>query len=215
MKTLATILCALFLCSSVLNAQYERERTRAGVYVTAGGNLSGATGWETEDSGAERIWGFNAGLTFFALLDEKGRWIFNLDGSFSQQGFGNSEATAPTDIKRLVVSYINVPAILKVRPFKGFLPMFIGAGPQIGFQVGGHGKAVNGEKYDLKPEAVVKNVWSGVGVVGFNFDRLINLGVEFSYHHGLGKFLQTETNLRHSVFQGRLILPLDFVADLF
>ncbi len=214
MKTLITLFCSLFLCSLVVNAQYEREKTRAGVYVTAGGNLSGATGWDNDASGAERIWGFNAGLTFFALLDEKGRWMFNLDGSFSQQGFGNNEATAPTDIKRLIISYINVPAILKVRPFKGFPSMFIGAGPQIGFQVGGHGKAVNGEKYDLKSEAVAENVWSGVGVLGFNFDRLINFGIEFSYQHSFSKFLNTETNLRHSVFQGRLILPLDFIADL-
>lgn len=213
MKTFyATILFVFF--SLHINAQYVREESRAGVYVTAGGNLSGATGWDNNDSGAERIWGFNAGLTFYAILDQRGRWLLNIDGSFSQQGFGNNEATAPNDVKRLVVSYINVPAILKIRPFKGFLPMFIGAGPQIGFQVGGHGKTVNGEKYDLKSEAVTKNVWSGVGVLGFNFDRLVNFGIEFSYQHGLGKFLNTATNLRHSVFQGRLILPLDFIADI-
>lgn len=204
----------LFITALPLHAQYERRESRAGIYVTAGGNLAGATGWESSDSGAEHIWGFNAGFTFYALLDPKGRWMINVDGSFSQQGFGNSEATDPADVKRLVINYINVPAILKFRPFKGFQSMFIGVGPQIGFQVGGHGKMVNGEKYELKSEAVARNVWSGVGVLGFNFDRLVNFGVEFSYQHGLSKFLNTATDLRHAVFQGRLIIPLDFIADL-
>lgn len=211
-----TLLVTIFLCIATLplHAQYERRESRAGVYVTAGGNLSGATGWDESDSGAERIWGFNAGLTFYASLDPKSKWMINIDGNFSQQGFGNSEATDPADVKRLVINYINVPVILKYRPFNGFQSMFIGVGPQIGFQVGGHGKLVNGEKYDLKSEAVTKNVWSGVGVLGFNFDKLINVGVEFSYQHGLSKFLNTATDLRHSVFQGRLIIPLDFIADL-
>lgn len=217
MKRISIFLIFLLSLTSSLHArQYEREKVRAGVYVTGGLNYAGATGWKDgAGSDAERIAGFNAGLSFFTLVGKTNRTFLTIEGNFSQQGFGNKAAVNTDDIKKLYINYINVPVVLKYRPFKSFHSMFIGAGPQIGFQVGGHGKSVGGEKYELNSDAVTKSVWSGVGVVGFNFNRLMNFGIEFSYQHSFSKFMESHDYLRHSVIQARLILPLDFVSDLF
>ncbi|MBN8863178.1 MAG: PorT family protein [Sphingobacteriales bacterium] len=211
------LLLLLFIPISTITfaRQYTREKAKAGVYVTAGLNYASATGWDNpSESGVQRIAGFNSGLTFFALFGKHARTILNIEGYFSQQGFGNKDATNDDDIKKLYINYINVPVILKYRPIKSFQSLFVGAGPQIGFQVGGHGKTLGGEKFELNKDAVSKSVWSGVGVVGFNFDKLVNWGIEFSYQHSFSKFLETSPDLRHSVMQARLILPLDFVSDM-
>ncbi|MFT3675638.1 MAG: outer membrane beta-barrel protein [Chitinophagaceae bacterium] len=216
MKRTGLLLLLFISFSTITHArQYTTEKVKAGVYVTAGLNYAGAAGWENPaESGAQRIAGFNTGLSFFALMGKNARTILNIEGYFSQQGFGNKEATSDDDIKKLYINYINVPVILKYRPIRSFQSFFVGAGPQIGFQVGGHGKTLGGEKFELNQDAITKNVWSGVSVVGFNFDRVVNFGVEFSYQHSFSRFLETNPDLRHSVMQARLILPLDFVSDM-
>jgi hypothetical protein len=210
------ILAALLLFSSVIDAQeWESRPTKSSVYVTAGGNYSGSVGWEDPStSGAGYFAGFNAGLAFTGSINKRQSTQLNIEASFSQQGFRNKEVTIDGDPERLVLNYINVPVIVHHRPFKKFPNLYVGAGPQIGFQVGGHVKLKGGEKLELNDDAISKTTFSGVGVLGINFGMALNLGLEFSYHHGFTKFLENSPELKHSVVQAKLLLPVDFVSML-
>lgn len=209
------IIAAFLIFSSSIHAQdWESTPTKSSVYVTAGINHAGATGWGEANSGAGYYTGFNAGLAFTGTINKRQTTQINIEASFSQQGFRSTEATTVGDPERLVLNYINVPVIVHYRPFKGFRNLYIGAGPQVGFRVGGHVKLKGGEKLELNDEVITKTTFSGVGVMGINFGMALNLGIEFSYQHGLTEFLDYAPELRHSVVQAKLILPVDFISAL-
>ncbi len=210
------ILAALLVLSFNLSAQeWTTTKTRSSVYVTAGLNYAGSHGWEDPtEAGAGYFAGFNAGLAFTGTINKKATTQLNIEAYFSQQGFRNTLATNDADPERLVINYINVPVIIHHRPFKNFRQMYIGAGPQVGFKVGGHVKLNDGEKLELSDEVVMKTAYSGIGVVGFNFGMILNLGIEFTYQYGFTKMLETSPDIKHSVFQARMILPLDFISML-
>ena len=212
-RILFTALLAVFSFVVFSQDEYTDRKVTSGVYFTAGGNYSGATGWDDPSTaGAGRLPGFNAGMSFWTNLSKRGYSQLNIEANFSQQGFLNTEASADTDNEKMILNYINIPVIYRYRPFKSFDAMYIGAGPQIGFKVGGHLKNVGGEKLELKDEAFAKNSWSALGVLGFNFGNYANWGIEFGYQHGLTKFLNDYPDLRHSVLSARLIIPIDFVT---
>lgn len=209
------LLSLFLLCSTIVFAQYERRDTRTSVYFTAGINQAGAVGWEDPDlAGAGYFTGFNGGMGFAAVLDKRNTLVLGLEAAFSSQGFRNTEVSADTDLEKIIVNYINVPVVIRKYPFRKFSSMYFGLGPQVSFQVGGHIKTKGGESVDIVEGSLTKTVFSGVGVVGFNFGRTLNFGLELGYHRSFSKFIEIAPELRHSVFFGKLFLPVDFIADV-
>jgi hypothetical protein len=213
MKRIIFITLLSFFSLVVLSQGETDRQVTSSLYLTAGGNFSGVTGWDDPaTAGAGRLPGFNAGMTFWTNLSKRGYSQLYIEANFSQQGFLSTEASADADNEKMIVNYINIPVVYRYRPFKSFDAMYIGAGPQIGFKVGGHIKNVGGEKLELNEDAFAKNSWSALGVLGFNFGNYANWGIEFGYQHGLTKFMNDYPDLRHSVMSARLILPIDFVS---
>lgn len=150
-RIIFTSLLSVFSFFVFSQNEYTERRVTSSVYFTAGANYSGITGWDDPSTaGAGRLAGFNGGMTFWTNLSKRGYSQLAIEACFSQQGFLNTEASADVDNEKLILNYINIPVVYRYRPFKSFDAMYIGAGPQIGFKVGGHLKNVGGEK--LKPE---------------------------------------------------------------
>jgi len=203
------------LCTTIVFAQSKKTGTRSSVYFTAGLNQAGAVGWEDPDlAGAGYFTGFNGGMGFAAVLDKRNSLVLGLEAAFSSQGFRNTEASIDNDPEKVIINYINVPVILRKYPFRKFSSMYFGLGPQVSFHVGGHIKTKGGESVGINEDAITKTVFSGVGVVGFNFGRMLNFGLELGYHRSFSKFIEISPDLRHSVFFGKLFLPVDLIADI-
>jgi hypothetical protein len=206
---------AVIFASATSAQEWTSEKTKSAFYFTAGLNYAGTLGWDDpSEAGAGYFAGFNAGMGFTGVVNKRNTTLLTIEANFSQQGFRNTLAEDNADPDKLILNYVNVPLILRHAPFKGFRQMYVGIGPQVGFKVGGHIKTKGGDKMELNEEMISKTVFSGVGVVGFNFGHALNLGLEFGYQYSFTKLLEHSPELRHSVFHAKLILPVDFVAML-
>lgn len=214
MKLRLLALAVLFV-SSASAQEWTSHSTKSAFYFTAGLNYAGSSGWDDpSEAGAGYFAGFNAGMAFSGVINKRNTTLLTIEASFSQQGFRNTLAEDNADPDKLILNYINVPLVLRHSPFKGFHQMYVGIGPQVGFHVGGHIRTKGGENLELNEDVITKTVFSGLGVVGFNFGNALNFGIEFGYQHSFSKYLEHSPELRHSVFQAKLMLPVDFVAML-
>ena len=214
MKCFTFFATLLIFTSSLFAQEFEKRETNASLYATAGVNYAGFTGWEDPSTaGAGRVAGFNGGLAFWAKLAKKGNINMTIEGSFSQQGLKNTEASDGADNEKMFLNYINVPLIIHYHPIRKS-SMYLGVGPQASFLVGGHIKNVDGEKFDLNKDELVKNTWGAIGLVGFHFDNTVNFGIELGYHHGFTKFMNSFPYNRHSVVFARLKFPIDVLGEI-
>jgi hypothetical protein len=178
-------------------------------YSVGGLNLSGITGVQ-DKSEVSRFPTFNVGLGFVYLINNS--FGMSVEGSFSQQG-AKLNGTMNDEPEFIKLNYINLPAVLRYHPKKGS-DFWIGAGPQIGFIVGGHVLNVDGSQSYMKDEALNKTSFDGVASIGSYFGNAGDFGVEVRYQHGLNKFFNYAPEFRHSILQVRLIFPLFFLEML-
>ena len=209
------LLSIVFVCCQLIafsqdDGLYE---SRSGMYARGGINYAGTVGWD--DDAATRTLGFMGGFGFTSLLDGPGRYSIHLGGEFSQQGLEIKDPVNAEDVSEMKLHYINIPLYLTYRPFQSYRDFYIGAGPQLGFRVGGHGVTKGGQTGSIVEEKFENTAWDAIGVVGFNFDNRGDLGIQFRYQHGLSKVFVDAPEVRHSVFQVSFIFPVGLLAELF
>jgi hypothetical protein len=212
-KTLLLLLVCTVFSLKVFSQEesgYTENETRIIPYAVGGLNFSRFVGIK---DGPAQSWltGFNvgAGLTF--MLDGPGKFQLDFQGLYSEQGTKFTGITEPTFVETFKVNYINIPVTLRYYPSNGD-GFYIGAGPQVGFQVGGYGQFKNGDKGDLKSDAMNSTVWDAVGTIGYTNG---DFGLEARYQHGLSTVIKAVPDYRHSVIQLRLNMPLFFLETLF
>jgi hypothetical protein len=210
-KGLFAAICLLFLHSKS-NAQDDEvteTRSRVGMYGVAGINLSKFR----DDASSESLTGFHGGLGFTAFVGKKGNNL-SLEVCYSQNGSKLVGGTLATHPKQLRLNYIQIPATFRYAPFKQS-SFYVALGAQPSFFVGGHAIAMNDDKYTLKEEKLVKTTFDGIGAAGIRFGPETVSGLEVRYQHGLGGVFTDSPDLKTSVVQFRLYLPLGFVSAIF
>lgn len=202
-----------FTCFTAFSQEYETYTARSGVYARAGLNYAGTVGWE--GVGGTRMLGFMGGMGFTSMLDQPGKYSIHIGAEFSQQGLAIEEPVNTDDVSELKLHYINLPVYITYRPFGAGSSFYVGAGPQLGFRVGGHALTKGGQTASLIDEKYEGTAWDGVGVMGFNFANHGDMGIQFRYQHGLSKVFVDAPKVRHSVFQVSFIFPLGWLYEMF
>lgn len=203
------LLSALYSPSLTFAQDEEETYSRFASYATGGLNLS-----KIKEEGAAYSTGFNVGVGFAGMLNRQGSHVLSLEVLYSQQGTKVDGVTASADPEYLKLNYINIPVIFRFSPIKSNTNFYIGVGPQIGFNVGGHLLAKDGTQYSFKDGAISSTVFDAVGTMGILMGDTWDFGIEVRYQHGISKILETSPDTRSQVLQAKLIMPLSFLSAL-